>query len=192
MNYKPIVEVITLCTIVILSVCSLSVNAEITNPFMAISTPLAFTPGTQFPIPITNGSIGFAQIGYYENATLVNDTWVFNHLQLDSQQTDLLSDSPTTANVNITAQNSNITITSFERLLTPDGSDINNTGSWLTAGWLNYTIAGVGKQVFQFNLIWEVWRSHIDGVGTPTWPIRLDVYIDGKEALYNTKLDNCQ
>lgn len=186
MNYKPIVEVITLCTIVILSVCSLSVNAEITNPFMAISTPLAFTPGTQFPIPITNGSIGFAQIGYYENATLVNDTWVFNHLQLDSQQTDLLSDSPTTANVNITAQNSNITITSFERLLTPDGSDINNTGSWLTAGWLNYTIAGVGKQVFQLQFDLGSFGSHIDGVGTSTWPIRLDVYIDGKEALYNT------
>ena len=29
MNYKPIVEVITLCSIVMLSVCSLSVNAEL-------------------------------------------------------------------------------------------------------------------------------------------------------------------
>ena len=137
-----------------LSVCSLSVNAESTNPFTAISTPLAFEPGTQFPIPITNGSISFAQLGYYENATLINDTWVFNNLQLDSQQPNLFSDSPTTANLNITTKDSNITITNFDRLLTPDAGDINNTGSWLTAGWLNYTVTGVGRQVIiiQFNL----------------------------------------
>ena len=94
MNHKPLIAVITLCAIVILSVCSLSVNADSTNPFMAISTPMAFTPATQFPIPTTNGSVSFAQTGYYENATLVNDTWVFTHLQLDSQQTDLLSEQP--------------------------------------------------------------------------------------------------
>ena len=154
MKCKSFTAVIALCVIVILSVCSLSVNADSTNPFFAISTPLIFTPATQFPIPITNGSVSFAQIGYYENATLVNDTWVFTQLQLDSQQTDLLSSSPNTANLNVTAQDSNITLTSFERLLTPDGSDINNTGSWLTAGWLNYTVTGVGRQVIaiQFNL----------------------------------------
>jgi hypothetical protein len=172
-----------------LSVCSLSVNADSTNPFMAISTPLAFTPGTQFPIPITNGSISFAQIGYYENASLVNDTWVFTHLQLDSQQTNLLSDSPTTANLNITTQDSNITITNFDRLLTPDGGDINNTGSWLTAGWLNYSVTGVGKQIIsvQFNL--ANWTSpspsnFANGTLFSTWPIIAYVYIDGKEAVW--------
>src|ERR1035441_147023 len=98
MKCKSFKVVIILCAIVILAVCSLSVSADSTNPFIAISTPLAFTTATQFPIPITNGSIGFAQTGYYENATLVNDTWVFTQLQFDSQQTNLLSDSPTTAN----------------------------------------------------------------------------------------------
>ena len=127
-------------------------------------------------------------MGYYENATLVNDTWVFTQLQLDSQQTDLLSSSPNTANLNVTAQDSNITLTSFERLLTPEGSDINNTGSWLTAGWLNYTVSNVGRQVisFQFNLAnWTaIPQDEING--TETWPINVNVYIDGKQADYGT------
>lgn len=192
MNYKPFTAVITLCAIVILSVCSLSVNADSPHPFLAISTPLAFTPATQFPIPITNGSLSFAHIGYYENATLVNDTWVFTQLQLDSQQTDLLSSSPNTANLNVTAQDSNITLTIFERLLTPDGSDINNTGSWLTAGWLNYTVSNVGRQVIaiQFNLAnWTaIPQDEING--TETWPINVNVYIDGKQADYNVNWTN--
>ena len=183
---KPFTAVTILCAIVILSVCSLSVNAD-SNPFLAISTPLAFTTATQFLIPTTNGSISFGQIGYYGNATLVNDTWVFSQVQLDSQQTDLLSSSPNTANLNVTAQDSNITFTSFERLLTPDGSDINNTGSWLTAGWLNYTVTGVGRQVIaiQFNLAnWTaIPQDEING--TQTWPIGISVYIDGKQADYN-------
>ena len=187
MKCKLLTAIVILCTIVILSVFSLSVNAASTNLFMAISTPMTFTPATQFPIPITNGSIGFAQIGYYGNATLVNDTWVFTHLQLDSQQTDLLSSSPNTANLNVTAQDSNITLTSFERLLTPDGGDINNTGAWLTAGWLNYTVTGVGRQVIaiQFNL--ANWTEPAPDTfrGTATWPINVNVYIDSKQSDYN-------
>ena len=87
MNNKSLTVAIILCGIILLSVYSLSVNADSTNSFMATSTPLAFNPGIQFSIPITNGSISFGQIGYYENASRVNDTWVFTNLQLDSQQT---------------------------------------------------------------------------------------------------------
>jgi hypothetical protein len=191
MKCKPFTAVIILCAIVILSVCSLSVIAGSSNSFMAISTPMAFTPATQFPIPITNGSISFSQIGYYENATLVNDTWVFKQLQLDSQQTDLLSSSTNVANLNVTAKDSNITLTSFERLLTPNGSDINNTGSWLTAGWLNYTVTGIGKQVIaiQFNLAnWTV-PTQDEARRTSDWPINVNVYIDGK-ADYNVSWTN--
>ena len=187
MTYKSVVAVITLCTIVVLSVCSLSVNADSTNSFMATSTPLAFNPGIQFPIPITNSSISFGQIGYYENASLVNDTWVFTNLQLDSQQTSVLSDSPTTANLNITT-NTNMTITSFDRLLTPDVGDINNTGSWLTAGWLNYTVTGIGQQIIsmQFNLAnWTSPSPSDFANGTITyWPITVHIYIDGKETMW--------
>jgi hypothetical protein len=192
MKCKSFTTVIALCVIVILSVCSLSVNADSANSFFAISTPLISTPANQFSIPITNGSVSFARIGYYENGTLVNDTWVFTHLQLDSQQTDLLSSSPNSANLNVTAQDSNITLSSFERLLTPEGGDVNNTGSWLTAGWLNYTVTGVGRQVIaiQFNLAnWTaIPQDEING--TETWPINLNVYIDSKQADYGTSCWN--
>lgn len=186
MNRKLSLTVITLCAIAIVSFSSFPIRADTVSP--ATSTPMAFTPSTQFSIPASNDTVSFGQIGYYENATIVNDTWVFSHLQLDSQQTDLLSDSPTTANLNITTQDSNITITSFERLLTPDTNDYQNNGSWLTAGWLNYTVTGVGKQIIkiQFNLVNWTLPSQ-DGInGTFTWPMGLEVYIDGKGAPYNT------
>jgi hypothetical protein len=185
MNRKISLTVITLCAIAIVSFSSFPIRADTLSP--VISTPMAFTPSTQFPMPTTNGSVGFGQLGYYENATLVNDTWVFTHLQLDSQQTDLLSDSQTTANLNITAQDSNVTLTSFERLLTPDTSDYQNSGSWLTAGWLNYTVNGVGKQIIkmQFNLVNWTLPPQDEINGTFTWPMGVQVYIDGKEAQYN-------
>ena len=187
MNYKILTAVITLCAITLLSTYPFLVRGDATNQFTAISTPMAFTPATQFPIPTANGAVSFAQTGYYENAALVNDAWVFTHLQLDPQQAGLLSDSSTTANLNITTQDSNITLTSFERLLTPDSYDQRNTGSWLTAGWLNYTVSGVGRQIIkiQFNLAnWTV-PSQDDINGTYTWPMGVQVYIDGKEAQYN-------
>ena len=176
-----------MCAITLLSICLSSARAETTSQFMATSTPVALNPATQFSIPATNGSISFAQIGYYENATLVNDTWVFTQLQLDSQQTDLLSSSPNTANLNVTTQDSNITLTSFERLLTPDPIDTNNTGSWLTAGWLNYSVTGIGQQILkiQFNLVNWTTPSQKDFVGTSGWDLIVNVYIDGKEAQYN-------
>ena len=192
MKCKRLTVVIISSAIVILSVYSLTVNADSINSFMAISTPMALTPTSEFPRPITNGSISFAHLGYYENAAHVNDTWVFTQLQLDSQQTDLLSSSPNTANLNVTAKDCNITLTSLERLLTPEGGDINNTGSWLTAGWLNYTVSNVGRQVIaiQFNLAnWTaIPQDEING--TQTWPIYVNVYIDGKQSDYNVNWTN--
>ena len=189
MNHKILTAVITLCAITLLSIYPFLIRGDSTDQFTAISTPMAFPPGTQFPIPTANGAVSFAQIGYYENAALFNDTWVFTHLQLDLPQADLLSDSPTTANLNITTQNSNITITSFERLLTPDGGDVNNSGSWLTAGWLNYSVTGVGKQIIilQFNLANGTSPSpsnFADGTLPSTWPIIVYVYVDGKEVAW--------
>jgi hypothetical protein len=177
MNHKLPLAAITFCVIAIISFYSFPARGDISNQFA--STPMAFTPTTRFAIPATNGSISFAQTGYYENATLVNDTWVFNQLQLGS----------TAANLNVTAQDSNITLTSFEHLLSPDCNDINNTGSWLTPGWLNYTVAGVGRQVIQMQFEVLNWNSPFNPqmwVGTSTWPIGVQVYIDGEEVPYNT------
>jgi len=169
-----------ICTVVLLSPWTyLSVHAaSITN----------FLPTDTFAIPENNSTIAFAYNGSYETATLVNSTWVFTNLQLTpsnlTSNDDPLSDSPNNGNLSITAQNSNITITSFDRLLIPDPSDINNTGEWLTPGWLNYTVNGEGNQTIkiQFGSINET----AIGVGTQTWPVNVyAVFIDGKNAPYN-------
>jgi hypothetical protein len=187
MNRKLPLLIITLCAIAILSFYPFSAMGETTNQFTATPTPIIFTPTTQFPIPATNGTISFAQIGFYENATLIDDAWVFSNLNLNSEQSSLLTDSPTTANLNITTQNSNITITRFERLLTPDTKDYQNTGSWLTPGWLNYTVSGVGEQTIriQFNLANWTQPSPDSYKGTATWPMGVAVYIDEKPAEYD-------
>ena len=180
--------ILSLCAILALSYVVFPTKADENNIFTGVATPIAFTSETQFTIPTTNGTVGFNQTGYYSNSTLVDGTWVFTHLQLDSQQVDILSDSPTTANLNITTKDSNITITSFERLLTPDGSDNQNRGSWLTEGWLNYTVAGIGEQIIRIRFNLANWTEPSQDTinGTFTWPLGVEVYIDGKQAEYNT------
>ena len=186
MNRELLLTALTFCLIAIISFSSFPARGDTGNQF--VSAPMAFTPATEFSIPTTNGAISFGQIGYYENATLVNDIWVFTHLELDQQQIDLLSDSPTTANLNITAKDSNVNITSFERLLAPDPSDYQNTGSWLTEGWLNYTVAGVGEQTIEIQFNFANWTlpSQDSINGTFSWPMSVKVYIDGKQAEYGT------
>lgn len=187
MNRKLSIVVMTLFTIAILSLYPFPAKADTPDHFPT-PTPIIFTPASQFPIPTTNGTISFSQLGFYESANLIGDTWVFNTLNLNSQQTDLLIDRPTTANLNITTQNSNVTITSFERLLTPDTKDYQNTGLWLTPGWLNYTVSSVGEQTIkiQFNLANWTLPSQDSINGTFTWPMSVAVYIDGKPAEYDT------
>ena len=186
MNSKISIALITLCAIIIIPLCILPVLGDLIKQFNAISTPLAFTSSSQFQIPITNSTINFAQDGYYLDANLLNDTWVFGNLQLNQPNEGLLADSPNTINLNITT-NTNLTITSFERLLTPDCADINNTGSWLTPGWLNYSVADIGTQVIMFKVNLANWTepSPDTYVGIVTWPIGLHVFIDGKEAPFN-------
>lgn len=156
------------------------------------STPLAFMPGTQFSNPTSNCTVSFSQSGYYSNYTLVNDTWVFNGLQVDSPTTDQLSDSPNTADLNITTTNSNITIDSFERLLTPDPNDVQNTGIWLTSAWLNYTVNGVGTQVIRLQFDIANWTTPFNNEtnAVSMWPVNVQVYVDGNSAPFNTNWTN--
>ena len=189
-------EKMALSTIVFFTIITIlssgTVSADITGQITYALTPMAVAPETLFSIPSTNGTVGFGQTGYYGNCTLVNDAWVFTRLQLDSAQASVLSDSPNTANLNISAKDSNITIGSFERLLTPNGSDTHNTGIWLTSGWLNYTVNGVGTQVvrLQFNLANWTEPPQNETNGIYTWPIGVHVYVDGKEASFNTNWTN--
>ncbi len=170
-----------ICTLVMLSPWTfLSVHAASTTNFSLTTT---------FAIPENNSTIAFAYNGSYETATLVNSTWVFVNLQLTPSSLtstgDPLLNSPNNGNLSINAQDCNITITSFDRLLIQDPSDINNTGKWLTPGWLNYTLTGIGNQTIemQFGTFKE---TPINGVGTQTWPVSIyAVFIDGRNAPYN-------
>ena len=166
-----------ICTLVMLSPWTyLSVHAASTTNFLPTDT---------FAIPENNSTIAFAYNGSYETATLVNSTWVFTNLQLTpsnlTSNDDPLSDSPNNGNLSITAQNCNITITSFDRLLIPDPSDINNTGEWLTPGWLNYTVTGIGNQTVEIQF--GTFNETSIGVGTQNWPVGVyAVFIDGRNA----------
>jgi len=181
MNRKiTLIWMAIICTVVMLSPWTyLSVRADSATNFLPTDT---------FAIPENNSTIAFAYNGSYETATLVNNTWFFTNLQLTpsnlTSNDDPLSDSPNNGNLSITAQNSNITITSFDRLLIPDSSDINNTGKWLTSGWLNYTVNGVGNQTVKIQF--GAFNETSIGVGTQTWPVNVyAVFIDGRNAPYN-------
>ena len=169
-----------ICTVVMLSPWTyLSVQAASTTNF---------SPTDTFAIPENNSTIAFAYNGFYETATLMNSTWVFTNLQLTpsnlTSNDDPLSDSQNNGNLSITTQNSNITITSFDRLLIPDPSDINNTGEWLTPGWLNFTVNGMGNQTIEMQF--GTFNETAIGVGTQNWPVGVyAVFIDGRNAPYN-------
>jgi len=170
-----------ICTLVMLSPWTyLSAHAASTTNF---------SPTDTFAIPENNSTIAFAYNGSYETATLVNSTWVFTNLQLTpsnlTSNDDALSNSPNNGNLSITAQDSNVTITSFDRLLIPDPSYyLNNTGEWLTPGWLNYTVEGVGNQTVEIQF--GAFNETAIGVGTQTWPVGVfAVFIDGRSAKYN-------
>jgi len=132
------------------------------------------TPSTRFAIPQNNAAVAFSEVGIYKTATLVNNqTWAFTNLLLNCSnlyyRADLLSDT-SHKDLNVTAYNSNITVTHFDVLLTPDANDANNIGQWLTDGWLNYTVKGEGNQTFGVRF------------GSMKWPMTWEVYVDGNQT----------
>lgn len=105
-----------------------------------------FTSTTNFSVPAYNGNIGFAGSGSYETATLENDTWTFTGLSWNGASGKL----------GVSAQNCNMTITTYEpEAVTYDGA------------WLNYTVKGNGSQTL--NLRYD----------THGFPTIYNVYIDG-------------
>jgi len=170
-----------ICTVVMLSPWTcLSVHAVSTTNFLPTAT---------FAIPENNSTIDFAYNGSYETATLENNTWFFTNLQLTpsnlTSNDNPLLNSPNNGNLSISAQDSNVTITSFDRLLTPNPENyLNNTGEWLTPGWLNYTINGVGNQTVKIQF--GAFNETSIGVGTQNWPVNVfAVFINGRNAPYN-------
>src|SRR5208283_2331557 len=171
-------------------ICTVVLVSPLTYHSACAAATTNFSSTDTFVIPENNSTIAFAYNGSYETATLLNSTWVFTNLQLTpsnlTSNDDPLLDSPNTGNLGITAQDCNITITSFDRLLIQDPSDINNTGDWLTPGWLNYTVTGVGNQTVKMQFGTSNWTTVSTYVGTNTWPVGVyAVFIDGKNTQYN-------
>ncbi len=117
-------------------------------PFSHAST--IFTSTTNFPVPNYRGNIRFSQSGSYETATLENDTWTFTGLDWNG----------VSGKLGVSAQNSNMTLTSYE----PEAVTYNGA-------WLNYTVQGMGSQTI--NLRYDahgfpaIYSLYIDGAAKP-------------------------
>jgi hypothetical protein len=106
--------------------------------FSSISTTQAqnfttFTHADKFDIPNFNATINFALNGSYSQATLENDTWVFQNLSLN--------DSQLRGNLKFSAENSNVTIFTYQA---------NNPD--FRSSILTYSAQGRGKQTINFGL----------------------------------------
>jgi hypothetical protein len=97
-------------------------------------TGTAFTRTDTFPIPENNSTIRFGTNGTYTQATLKNGTWNFMNLHLSNS-----GNSSAVENFQVTAQDSNVTITSCQK----------SNGTFVSIR-LRYTVAGRGVQTFKF------------------------------------------
>ncbi len=118
---------------------------------------VAFTSETQFSIPASNGSIGFAMGGSYTYASLENGTWNFAGLDLSGSSSAMPLPMPTGFNFSASAQNSHVAITQFTRL---------NVFPPMGTGILEYTVSGVGSQTFNvyYPNHWLKYTVTVDGV----------------------------
>ena len=95
---------------------------------------VSFTTSDRFSIPELNGSIRFAVNGSYSSAELVNDSWIFKDLALNTTRR--------LGNLNVSVQDSNITIYSFY------SSDAVSA----TRQTVRYYAEGAGRQVFNLGV----------------------------------------
>jgi hypothetical protein len=145
-----------LIIVVLLQVCPIAIAQTDTN----------FTPADSFHIPSHNTIISFAVNGTYANAKLRNDTWNFADLRLSGSQP--------LENLEVSAQDSNVTIVSYQ---------VYNTT--LSSARLRVVVEGRGKQTFNIGIDveqgeWGVhpeWSVIVNGVWMGEgdgWSITLD------------------
>jgi hypothetical protein len=110
-------------------------------------TDTAFEPTDQFSIPEYNSTINFNVSGTYRQASLENGRWNFTDLHLNN--------SAITEKLSVSAQNSNVTITSYQ-----------TSNATLTSTRLRYTVLGSGTQTFnlELNRVGGEWSVTVDGV----------------------------
>ena len=102
-------------------------------PNAQTQTRQEFTPKDRYDIPQLNGSIRFAANGSYQSATLGNNTWLFNDLRFNISRPQ--------GNLKVSAQNSNITIFSYQ--------SINFIGR---SEFLRVKVDGIGTQTVNLGL----------------------------------------
>ena len=90
---------------------------SLTCSYTQAQTNTAFTSAAKFLVPAYNGSISFAVNGTYSTATFENNTWTFTDLHLN--RSTLLG------SFDISTQNSNITVVSYEANNNAEASDFN-------------------------------------------------------------------
>jgi len=96
-----------------------------------------FTPADVFAIPECNSSINFAFDGSYVYTNFGDNIWRFQNLIVD----DYGPSNIPTWYLSMSARNCNVTITGYHAPFSSSGF----------AGWLNYTVTGVGNQTFDNN-----------------------------------------
>ncbi len=101
----------------------------ISFPTVQAQTSTNFTRADKFSIPSSNSQISFAVNGSYSSATLQGSVWVFTDLQLNRN--------PTLNILKISAENSNLTILSYQTR--------NMTSRVVGNERLAYQIVGEGK-----------------------------------------------
>ena len=98
-------------------------------PPVQAQTSTNFTPADTFSIPSSTSKISFAVNGSYSSATLQGSFWVFTDLQLNRN--------PTLSILKISAENSNLTILSYQTR--------NMTSRVVANERLAYLVVGEGK-----------------------------------------------
>ena len=139
----------------------------------------AFTQNATFDIPTKEAKISFGVNGTYTSATLTDGTWSFKNLKLRGSQT--------LSTFNVSASNSNVTITSFF------------LGNTTRAARLRYVAEGLGEQTFQMGIAagegrWGLhpeWSVIVDGVWLGEgegWEITSDGTVTVKSVTGNVSI----
>jgi hypothetical protein len=133
-----------------------------------------FSPTGEFGIPAYNGTISFATGGSYTRASLENGTWNFVNLSLN--------DSGTLESFKVSAQDSNVTVTSYRAVNVTGGGER-----------LSYTVVGRGKQTFNLGLSatggeWDVVFNNVFIAKNDGWSISPDATLTITGATSNVTI----
>ena len=140
-------------------------------------TDTSFKPTDKFDIPENNSTINFATDGTYVRASLENGAWNFVDLRLNNSQR------PEKLTLRVSAQDSNVTIRSYQ---------ISNTTS--TGGIrLRYNVTGQGSQTLNFGFIpkggeWDIIFNGIAKWENDGWRISPDATLTITGATRNVAI----